>query len=246
VDAWLVDAWGQAHPVAATGTVIGRRTDLDLAVLHDSVSRVHARMSRSSSGWGLRDLGSRNGCTIAGRPIQGRAIIDDGELVGFGKVRFFFHAEGSSLTLRPPHSLSTQADASHGLFRCALQCESTGRQLQLVGPGHASDAIAGVLLTRPAGVTDWSEMNLSPLEFQLLRVLCERAREAARSESEFTESHVPTAELARVLPFRSDAADDENVRQAVRRTRQALQQLGINDLIVAVPRRGYRVTWPIT
>jgi DNA-binding winged helix-turn-helix (wHTH) protein len=56
---------------------------------------------------------------------------------------------------------------------------------------------------------------------------------------------VPTKQLAKSLPFQSRWANEENVRQVVRRIRGTLQEIGAGELVEALPGRGYYVTWPV-
>jgi DNA-binding winged helix-turn-helix (wHTH) protein len=48
-----------------------------------------------------------------------------------------------------------------------------------------------------------------------------------------------------MLPFQSRYANEENVRQIVRRLRSALKKVGISDLVESIPRRGYYVAWSV-
>src|SRR5262249_3007741 len=67
--AWVVDGFGGAHPVGAT-TGIGRSYECDLVVLAGSVSRDHAELRCTDTGWIVRDLGSRNGTFVDGVRIR--------------------------------------------------------------------------------------------------------------------------------------------------------------------------------
>jgi ABC transport system ATP-binding/permease protein len=59
----------------------------DIAVQDDSVSREHARLTRSGRGYILRDLGSANGTSVNGERILERPIAS-GDVVRFGTVEF--------------------------------------------------------------------------------------------------------------------------------------------------------------
>jgi hypothetical protein len=56
---------------------------------------------------------------------------------------------------------------------------------------------------------------------------------------------VPTKQLARVLPFQSEYADEENVRQVVRRLRTALASVGVKGVVEGVQGRGYFLGWDL-
>ncbi|MEV6396125.1 DUF1707 and FHA domain-containing protein [Streptomyces sp. NPDC051907] len=67
---------------------IGRDPANGLRLSHDTVSRLHAELSRQGSLWILRDLGSTNGTTVNGRRVTGSVVVHDGDMVGFGHMSF--------------------------------------------------------------------------------------------------------------------------------------------------------------
>ncbi|WP_328354402.1 FHA domain-containing protein [Streptomyces sp. NBC_00457] len=74
---------GNGHPLR-----IGRDPANGLRLTHETVSRVHAELSRQGGMWVLRDLGSTNGTTVNGRRVIGAAIVREGDQVGFGRMSF--------------------------------------------------------------------------------------------------------------------------------------------------------------
>ncbi|MFN0253106.1 MAG: sigma 54-interacting transcriptional regulator [Kofleriaceae bacterium] len=75
-----------ALPVGRT-LEVGRDEGAAIRINHRSVSRTHARLTVSDAGVEIVDLGSRNGTTVAGRPL-GREpqLASDGETVVFGEI----------------------------------------------------------------------------------------------------------------------------------------------------------------
>ena len=57
---------------------------------------------------------------------------------------------------------------------------------------------------------------------------------------------VATRALARDLPFQSKYANEENVRQVVRRVRQYLSELGVESALAVAPGRGYYIACPVS
>jgi hypothetical protein len=55
---------------------IGRAADCEFQVDHPSVSRSHAELSWQAPAWRLRDLGSKNGSFVEGRPIDCASLGD--------------------------------------------------------------------------------------------------------------------------------------------------------------------------
>ncbi|MFI9612261.1 FHA domain-containing protein [Streptomyces sp. NPDC052023] len=76
------------HPAAGHPLRIGRDPANGLRLNHETVSRVHAELTRQGGMWVLRDLGSTNGTTVNGRRVTGATVVRDGDLVGFGQTAF--------------------------------------------------------------------------------------------------------------------------------------------------------------
>lgn len=74
---------GTGHPLR-----IGRDPASGLRLNHETVSRVHAELSRQGGMWVLRDLGSTNGTTVNGRRVVGAAVVREGDQIGFGHMAF--------------------------------------------------------------------------------------------------------------------------------------------------------------
>jgi hypothetical protein len=243
--AWIIDAFGAPHALSAGRNVVGRKPEADLVILNASVSREHAELQRTDGGWQLRDLGSRNGTVIDGRRVQGRAPLLDRSQVRFGEVAFVFVGRPIAMPERGARSIETK-HAGRGPFRFSVRGPAV--DLCLVGSEvEDSEEAGGALLYRgrdaKAGAS-WSELSLPPLEFHLLRMLCARAVEDEGSPSR-ARGCVPTKQLAKKLPFQSKYANEENVRQVVRRVRASLDEIGADGLLEAVPGRGYYVAWPV-
>ncbi|MGW4954646.1 FHA domain-containing protein [Streptomyces parvulus] len=74
---------GTGHPLR-----IGRDPSSGLRLNHETVSRVHAELSRQGGMWVLRDLGSTNGTTVNGRRVIAAAVVREGDQIGFGRMTF--------------------------------------------------------------------------------------------------------------------------------------------------------------
>jgi hypothetical protein len=237
-EAWVVDGFGAPHAVAAK-TSIGRNHDGELVVLASSVSREHAELRKTDAGWHIRDLGSRNGTFVDGTRTQGRAPLETRSLIKIGDVAFWFLAEVVHEPVSPP-TMET-ASAGGGLVRFNI----TPGKVELCLVGTTDLAAGGALLSRKEGAETWTEHNLSPLEYQMLRALCTRAVEEAGSPSA-VRGCVATKQLARDLPFQSKYANEENVRQVVRRLRAVLDQLAVDGALAVAPGRGYYLACPVS
>ncbi len=236
--AWVVDGFGAPHAIAQK-TMIGRSQDGELVVLASSVSREHAELKHTDAGWTLRDLGSRNGTFVDGARGQGRVVLSNRSAIKIGEVALWFLAEVIHEPVAAPSMATGSAAAALVRYNLAAQ------PLELCVVGSNDLVAGGSLLSRAAGAAEWSERGLAPLEFQLLRALCARAAEEAASPST-VRGCMPTKQLARDLPFQSKYANEENVRQVVRRLRGVLDELGIAAVLAVAPGRGYYLACPVS
>jgi len=236
--AWCVDGFGNAHALAAK-TGVGRTQDGELIVLASSVSREHAELTRKEDAWTIRDLGSRNGTFVDGARVQGRTALPVRTVIKIGDVALWFLAEVRHEPAVAP-SFATES-AGGGLVR--FNFASGAVELCLVGTTEL--AAGGALLSRKTGSSEWTERGLAPLEYQLLRALCTRGAEEADSPST-VRGCVATKQLARDLPFQSKYANEENVRQVVRRLRAALTDIGVDGMLQVAPGRGYYLSCTVS
>jgi hypothetical protein len=85
----VLEVNGQLHPLGPPGLVVGRGSDADLRINDPGVSRKHAEFRVFTSGpliqINLVDLGSTNGTTVNGTPIQ-QTEINDGDVVLVGST----------------------------------------------------------------------------------------------------------------------------------------------------------------
>lgn len=70
--------------------LIGRLPDNHLALNHGSVSRRHAKVSVTTAGVKIEDLGSQNGTTVNGTPVRGQADVRPGDIVRVGHVALYY------------------------------------------------------------------------------------------------------------------------------------------------------------
>jgi DNA-binding SARP family transcriptional activator len=85
----LRDKDGQRHRLQGS-TRIGRRTDNDIVLDHDDVSRYHAVVIDTGSSFVISDLRSTNGVHVCGRRIRSAATLADGDQIRIGGHEFTF------------------------------------------------------------------------------------------------------------------------------------------------------------
>jgi len=220
----LVDAWGVAHPLA-DGAKIGRDPQVEIAVLHASVSSEHARLAIVDGGWHITDNSSRNGTEVDGTRVTDFALTS-GSAIKLGDVKFYFWPEVLP-RLEPPRGAGRTAPSHRDeLVFSAKVTTPRGQQLDL-----RQRVDGGVLRIAE------SSIELAAMEFGLLQLLVERRRIVADAELAYVAWH----EIADALSFRSVQADSENVRELVHRVRRKLASVAADDLIESKRGVGYRL-----
>jgi hypothetical protein len=77
---------GRHIVVEAARTTLGRALDNDIVIADNRVSRYHAEIAQQPPGYVVRDLGSTNGTSLAGRPVA-RDQLCDGDVISLGGFR---------------------------------------------------------------------------------------------------------------------------------------------------------------
>jgi phosphoserine phosphatase RsbU/P len=84
------DGRDQVFPLSSQEIVIGRKSDVDLVVSHQHVSRRHAKVIAVREGHEVVDLGSTYGTFVNSQRIE-RCVLRHGDRVLFGKDNIEFH-----------------------------------------------------------------------------------------------------------------------------------------------------------
>jgi SARP family transcriptional regulator, regulator of embCAB operon len=96
--AQLRDGAGNAYPLQAAATRIGRLADNDIVLDNPNVSRHHAVIVDTGTSFVISDLRSANGVQVGHERIRGSATLADGDHVGICDYEFTFeiHARESA------------------------------------------------------------------------------------------------------------------------------------------------------
>lgn len=235
--AYLIDQWGHTHALSERSLVGRLASECAIAILHHSVSGVHAQIERTPPGtgapseaWRLLDRGSLNGTYRAEEGVRS-APLDDGDRVRFGDVSFFFACDRLSADGSLPTTGRTVPTRTRDVAFHARVVGGSGAELALV-----QRAAGGI-----ARIAEDTALEFARLEFALLKILAERRLACGDPELAFVSSQ----ELADLLDFKSHDADGENVRELVRRVRRKFKAEGIEDLIDSRQGVGYRLAWVV-
>lgn len=84
---------GQVYPLWGEQITIGRSSreaTWEIRLTDRAVSRPHARIERSESGFTLIDLNSANGTLLNDKPVTGPVPLNDGDVISAGESRLVF------------------------------------------------------------------------------------------------------------------------------------------------------------
>jgi pSer/pThr/pTyr-binding forkhead associated (FHA) protein len=231
--AGLIDQWGNTHALSERSLVGRLANECAVAILHHSVSAVHAQIELVApdlGSWRVIDRGSLNGTYVEDEAVR-NAPLHHGERVRFGSVSFYFSAR--------------RVPIQHGRTGVGQTVPTRARDIAFHARVSSGKGSVMALVQRASGgimrIDDDTALEFARLEFALLRILTERRLLHADPELAFVSSQ----ELADLLDFKSQEADGENVRELVRRVRRKFKAEGIEDLIESRQGVGYRLAWTV-
>jgi transcriptional regulator with GAF, ATPase, and Fis domain len=76
-------------PIGAEPVVIGRSRPANVVIPQAAISRMHARVARTTGGFVVRDLGSRNGVIVEGARVD-EAVLEVNDVLRIGDALFKF------------------------------------------------------------------------------------------------------------------------------------------------------------
>ena len=94
LDAVTGPAMGRRYPLENSQYVMGRHPDCDIVLESGSVSRQHARISKSGDSFLLEDMKSRNGSFVNGRLINEPTKLVEGDTIRICDIELNFHEDG--------------------------------------------------------------------------------------------------------------------------------------------------------
>lgn len=93
---------------------IGRSSENQIVIRDDRVSRVHAEICMPAGGWGVRDLGSRNGTLVSGQQVDGTRLLSDGDTIQIADCLMTFTTRLSDAFAGPMVTSSTSSSQITG------------------------------------------------------------------------------------------------------------------------------------
>lgn len=131
----------KAVPLTGDRIALGAAASNDVVIPDEStVSRLHAVIERFPSGWGIRDLGSRNGTFVNGERVLGERVVHAGDEIRLGVAR---------LTFRIPEPTDPESETDVALPSPQLTRREREILLELCRP-----VLSGDLFREPANVKE--------------------------------------------------------------------------------------------
>lgn len=91
VETWhLVGESGMRFEIVGDRVTVGRQGTCSVHIPDTNVSRVHAELRRTSTGWTVEDRGSTNGTKVNGTAIAEPTPVQPGDTLSFGSVTLTF------------------------------------------------------------------------------------------------------------------------------------------------------------
>jgi len=171
---------GQRWQLSQT-IVLGREATCDVVVADRQISRFHARLTPTSEGVILEDLGSKNGTYLSGVLLSGPVVLQDGDVLSVAMAQQFMFIVSDATT--PLLDGSPQ----HGRLMMDLKSRRVWvNQQQLVPPLSAQQFKLlwllyernGQVVTRPDLVAVvWGDEQSAGVSDQALDALIRRLRD---------------------------------------------------------------------
>lgn len=173
--------------------VIGRDPSVTYSIDDPTVSRRHSELLKSENGWRLRDLGSANGTEINGIKLIGDRALNEGDVIGMGRLTLMFNTQLAGTVRRPgPIAAAASAAPTQGntdplqlsaSMLAALKVENDSSETM------ASQALMALLSALPianrACMVDWRAGRIlarAPEGAEISRSTLFRALSALKSE----------------------------------------------------------------
>jgi hypothetical protein len=171
---------GQRWQLSQT-IVLGREGSCDVVISDRQISRFHARLTPTSEGVILEDLGSKNGTHLNGTLLSAPVVLQDGDVVSVAMAQqFMFILSDATTPLLdgiPPHGRLMMDLKSRRVWvnQQQLVPPLSAQQFKLLWLLYERD---GQVVTRPELVmVVWGDEQMAGVSDQALDALIRRLRE---------------------------------------------------------------------
>ena len=130
---WLgVDGQENSFPLVASEILIGRKSDADVVLNNQHVSRHHAKLVKTSDGYVLQDLGSTHGTFVNESRVE-HHVLKHGDKISVGKDRIDLHYfVGESKPVKPVSKTDTTEIFERSLMDLGVVLPSGSSDLEKI------------------------------------------------------------------------------------------------------------------
>ena len=171
---------GQRWQLSQT-IVLGREASCDVVVADRQISRFHARITPTTEGVILEDLGSKNGTHLNGIPLTGPVVLQDGDLLSVAMAQqFLFLTSDATMPLlegssQPGRLMMDQKSRRVWVNQQQLVPPLSAQQFKLLWLLYESH---GQVVSRPDLVSAvWGDEQAAGVSDQALDALIRRLRD---------------------------------------------------------------------
>jgi DNA-binding winged helix-turn-helix (wHTH) protein len=171
---------GQRWQLSQT-IVLGREASCDVVVTDRQISRFHARITPTTEGMILEDLGSKNGTHLNGIPLTAPVVLQDGDIVSVAMAQqFLFLTSDATMPLLEGSApagrlLMDQKSRRVWVNQQQLVPPLSAQQFKLLWLLYESE---GQVVSRPDLVTAvWGDDQAAGVSDQALDALIRRLRD---------------------------------------------------------------------
>lgn len=195
---------GVEYPLERERMTVGRAEDASISVNHNSVSRLHCEIHALGDGrFEIVDKGSSNGVRVNAVELR-RSIIEAGDVIELGDVRFKFVGAGQIFVPGPNESqqLTAISDREAEIVVGGKKGFS-GYVMPIVGAGILGAAIIlAVVFVLKSKATDGVDAGIAPSDTE--QAMLNEAKKSCTVE-ECEQSHAAIAAIPEGSPWREHA-----------------------------------------
>jgi pSer/pThr/pTyr-binding forkhead associated (FHA) protein len=127
---------GYEIPIPNTVLVIGRNTDCHVRLHSPTVSKRHCAIAAWAGKVRVRDLQSRNGTYLNGKPVVGEALVCNGDRLQIANHTFYFRIR---VDQDSPYVKPVEAKSLAWLLRTSGEGWENSHETHLLGPDLRHD-----------------------------------------------------------------------------------------------------------
>ncbi|MBX5483150.1 MAG: FHA domain-containing protein [Myxococcaceae bacterium] len=146
----LTGPWANKTYPLRGKVVVGRVAGVNIQIEDESVSRRHAELEKTPEGIVVRDLGSANGTTVNGQPVEGDVVLQPGDVVSFGMIELVYEPGDEEAAAAPTRRGGGGRAAAGG----AAGTSGGRKKLFIIGGAAVGVLLMAGVVVKAAGGTE--------------------------------------------------------------------------------------------